>query len=222
MDKKGKYAIIGIVAAAMCMSCCCCSSLFFIGKNSEPKDSTETSESSIVETTKNTEVSTIEATTSIVTTTTIPVTSTAATIVETTEATTIVSENEDTTEETIASDTTLSPDSIIALINLALVNTPDNIQTDVSYEEEGNIYYIKVNTSGTAALATMAKSGTKVEEWNSVIDSMTDLCNTIYDTIKEFDPNVNVSVMVMNDLNPDNALLGIVNGVVLFDYGKAE
>lgn len=216
MDKKGKYAIIGGIAVAMCMSCCCCSSLIFIGKNSEPKESTKTSESSTVETTENTEASAIEETTSIVTT--IATTTTSTTTYEATtaltEATTFV-----TTE---AEETNVSPETVIALIKMALADTPDNVKTEVSYSEESNMYTIKVQTEGTAALATMATNGVKVDDWNSVVESMKSLCQSIYDLVKELDPSANVTVMVLNDANPDNVLIGVLNGIVMFDYGKGE
>lgn len=216
MDKKGKYAIIGGIAVAMCMSCCCCSSLIFIGKNSEPEESTKTSESSTVETTENTEASAIEETTSIVTT--IATTTTSTTTYEATtaltEATTFV-----TTE---AEETNVSPETVITLIKMALADTPDNVKTEVSYSEENNMYTIKVQTEGTAALATMATNGVKVDDWNSVVESMKNLCQSIYDLVKELDPSANVTVMVLNDANTDNALIGVLNGIVMFDYGKGE
>lgn len=217
MDKKGKYAIIGGIAAAMCMSCCCCSSLFFIGKNSEPKESTETSESNIIETTDNTEASAIEETTSIATTTT----ATTTTTTTTSEATTALTETT-TVVTTEAEETNVSPETVITLIKMALAGTPDNVKTEVSYSEESNMYTLKVQTEGTAALATMATNGVKVDDWNSVVESMKNLCQSIYDLVKELDPSANVTVMVLNDANPDNVLIGVLNGVVMFDYGKGE
>lgn len=144
---------------------------------------------------------------------------TQAPTVETAEPTT-----EPTTEvttEPIIEEETLSgaqaAELVMAMIELSIADTFDYYK--VEGDETG--ITLSVATNGLAKDMVDAKSSgydEDYEPWKIAKENMVDLCDTIYDSAVEFGMNDPViSLMVLNDQNYDNILIGIMNGVVIYD-----
>ena len=95
-----------------------------------------------------------------------------------------------------------------------------------------NFDYCKIDGDGTGITVSVANDGfceavyiaknagfdENFAEWVGVKDSMVELCNTIVDSAAHFGlDNIVVTVNTLNDLNHDNILLMVMNGVVVYD-----
>lgn len=210
MDKK-KIAIIliAVIAGFISFSCCCCSALFLIGSNTEP-----TSESSS-ETISETTTSTITLTTTSTTETTKATETEPETTAEITTTTieTIAATTPETTEKEDISD------SIISILNLTIkTGFPDS---DITYQKDTNTYVISISYDGSALLATLAQNDEDSRaEWDKVVDSLEELCKSAKDAVAAFDNDAHISLMLLNDLNKENTLLGIYDGYTIFNCVK--
>lgn len=140
---------------------------------------------------------------------TIPIVTTAATV-NTPES------SETTAEPTEASDATVDPATIVSLIETTLKGNFENC--DVSYKD--GIITINLWQDGLAAGAMLAQAGNDecLDSWNEVVENQKDLCLSIVDFVETFGiTDIPVSINVLNDLNKENVLLSILNGVVIYN-----
>jgi len=201
------------------------------GSKAEPetvdvdKAVTETVET-IAETTTSAETATVETTAETTTEIIIETTTAAETTTEattTTETTTTTAETTTTTTTTTyeadtdsASSNSVS-DTVIALISPVLDKSfPE--ENKIEYDSDLNVYNISVWHDGIAAELTL--SGTDHTSWDNLVSQYEELCNSLWNVVKAIDPDANVTLSILNDLNKDNVLLMIYNGVTF--YNAAE
>lgn len=102
-------------------------------------------------------------------------------------------------------------------------------------ENFGENYTLEINdtsttvniwSDGVAAGAALAASGdpTTMSAWNTMLDSFSEMSKSIsaIPVALEFDDNYYCCINLLNDLNKDNVLASIVNGVVIYDVVSAS
>lgn len=78
------------------------------------------------------------------------------------------------------------------------------------------------NIASAAGLAVLGNQES-IEAWDTMRDSVTNLCTSIKETLDAAGlENKTVMVNVLNDQNTDNVLLSIINGVVFYDAVEDE
>lgn len=108
-------------------------------------------------------------------------------------------------------------DTVIALISPVLDKSfPE--ENKIEYDSDLNVYNISVWHDGIAAELTL--SGTDHTSWDNLVSQYEELCNSLWDVAKAIDSDANVTLSILNDLNKDNVLLMIYNGVTF--YNAAE
>lgn len=112
----------------------------------------------------------------------------------------ISSEEEITTE--------FSTDIVIGTINLVLGQ--QDFGYEVNYNEEIDTYIANIWYDGlTAGMVTNPSQCTEVQE------AAVNLCKSLHDSIQEIDPGAHFSIFILNDINKENVLITILDGVVV-------
>ena len=88
----------------------------------------------------------------------------------------------------------------------------------VIYDDVSDTYVISIVQNGLTASMLAVQNGTiERSEWDSMLDAMCESCNNVYKQVQEMDKGANVSYFLLNDVNTDNVLVTILNGVVIAD-----
>lgn len=127
-------------------------------------------------------------------------------------------------EETVSSDSTsveadsgdLSLDLLAATLSLTLQENFPN--SDVTYDNSS--ITMNVWDDNIAAGALLAQQGNEElqQSWNEMRGNLRQMCESTKDTISDAGyPDVTVTLNLLNDMNQDNILLTIVDGVVTYD-----
>lgn len=81
-----------------------------------------------------------------------------------------------------------------------------------------NVYYSMPGVALDAVLKTAANGGETPEEWVTMRGQMEYACKQWYDALSSYDLNDwNVAFYLLNDINTDNALLAVLNGITIMD-----
>ena len=124
--------------------------------------------------------------------------------------------------EKAESTSSLSMDSIVAIVEDILSDTYDDVQ--VTLEETTLV--LDVTFPGLASAVqdiVTVRSSKLLNKWDEVIVSQTKICSTVMNVLYESGyKDVDVLVNVLNDLNPKNCLLSIFNESVIYDVVNNE
>ena len=86
--------------------------------------------------------------------------------------------------------------------------------TDVTGDYSNKIIFVNVGMDDVAQAMMVAKNtGMYMEEYYTMEDSVASMCKTMHETF-----GYHVQVNIVNDINPDNALLSILDGSVIYSY----
>ena len=86
--------------------------------------------------------------------------------------------------------------------------------TDVTGDYSNKIIFVNVGMDDVAQAMVVAKNtGMYMDEYYTMEDSVASMCKTMYETF-----GYHVQVNIVNDTNPDNALLSILDGSVIYSY----
>ena len=86
--------------------------------------------------------------------------------------------------------------------------------TDVTGDYSNKIIFVNVGMDDVAQAMMVAKNtGMYMDEYYSMEDSVASMCKTMHETF-----GYHVQVNIVNDINPDNALLSILDGSVIYSY----
>ena len=86
--------------------------------------------------------------------------------------------------------------------------------TDVKGDYSNKIIFVNVGMDDVAQAMLVAKNtGMYMDEYYSMEDSVASMCKTMHETF-----GYHVQVNIVNDINPDNALLSILDGSVIYSY----
>lgn len=131
--------------------------------------------------------------------------------IETTEATT-----EPVTEQETLSGAEAA-DLVIAMMELSVAGKFDYHK--IEGDETGITLSIAMDgLAQDMVIAGYSGKDENYEPWVDVKENMVGLCNTIHDSAVQFGmDNPIIMVNVLNDQNHENILLGIMNGIVIYD-----
>ena len=86
--------------------------------------------------------------------------------------------------------------------------------TDVTGDYSNKIIFVNVGMDNVAQAMVVAKdTGMYMDEYYNMEDSVASMCKTMHETF-----GYHVQVNIVNDINPDNALLSILDGSVIYSY----
>ena len=86
--------------------------------------------------------------------------------------------------------------------------------TDVTGDYSNKIIFVNVGMDDVAQAMVVAKNtGMYMDEYYNMEDSVASMCKTMHETF-----GYHVQVNIVNDINPDNALLSILDGSVIYSY----
>ena len=86
--------------------------------------------------------------------------------------------------------------------------------TDVTGDYSNKIIFVNVGMDNVAQAMLVAKNtGMYMDEYYNMEDSVASMCKTMHETF-----GYHVQVNIVNDINPDNALLSILDGSVIYSY----
>ena len=95
-----------------------------------------------------------------------------------------------------------------------ILNDSDFQYTDVTADYSNKIIFVNVGRDGVTKAMLVAKStGMYMDEYYSMEDSLASMCKTMHDSC-----GYHVQVNLINDVNPDNTLLSILDGSVMYSY----
>lgn len=161
--------------------------------------------------------STVETTTTP-TETTVTTTETTITTKETTATTKATTKETKEEAETVKETSKYTSDTICKSIEIVLGQTFDNVK--VTYLEDEKLYICTVSKDGLATAATSVINGlVDVSKWNEYVESVRTTCELLTDelnAIQTFD-EPHVSIIVSNDINPENYLLLFTDGELIED-----
>ncbi len=102
----------------------------------------------------------------------------------------------------------------------------ENFGENYTLEVDDTSTTVNIWGDGIAAGAALAASGdsTTLSTWNAMLDSLSEMSKNIsaIPTTLELDDNYYCCINVLNDLNKDNVLVSIVNGIVIYDVVAAS
>ena len=86
--------------------------------------------------------------------------------------------------------------------------------TDVTGDYSNKIIFVNVGMDNVAQAMLVAKNtGMYMDEYYTMEDSVASMCKTMHETF-----GYHVQVNIVNDINPDNALLSVLDGSVIYCY----
>lgn len=91
---------------------------------------------------------------------------------------------------------------------------------DVQYEEDSNLYVIYVAIDGVTKDALAAKLSGDTSDWDTMRANIEDTSQKLHEQAQEYRLNSSISIIIMNDLNKENALLSVLDGVTVYDFMK--
>ena len=135
----------------------------------------------------------------------------------------IEEKTEEETQETEESELNLTQEEKDELIRTMLDASFRNAfkEQDVEYEIDmdliENCVTIKEKVNGLAIQLMQAKNGDEasIEGWIRLTEALAESSESLHKTVAEIDEKKSVSIMVLNDINPDNVLLSALNGVIV-------
>ena len=96
----------------------------------------------------------------------------------------------------------------------------DSFGENYSIEIDDNFITISVWQDGIAQGALLASTGDSscIDAWNTMVDGMVSMADGINDSLQYVDADdLHVYINVLNDENPENTLLSIMDGTVIYD-----
>lgn len=92
------------------------------------------------------------------------------------------------------------------------------MQPEYSYDDESKIMYIFLTAPEGTAYSIAVTPDEVREVWQTVVTNMSDVSLSSYEAFAaDGYSDVSCCIMLLNDTNPENVLLGVLNGVTLYD-----
>ena len=86
--------------------------------------------------------------------------------------------------------------------------------TDVTGDYSNKIIFVNVGMDGvTQDMLVSKNTGMYMDEYYSMEDSVASMCKTMHETF-----GYHVQVNIVNDVNPDNVLLSVLDGSVIYSF----
>lgn len=124
--------------------------------------------------------------------------------------------NEETTAYPSGSNDAI--DSFIKYTSSTIENTFGN-RYSFSRDDEQNVVILNLWSDGLANQFMLASNGdsASIESCSSIKDSAQSICKSYYEALQLYSKGTHFELVVLNDINKDNILLGIMDGVCFYD-----
>lgn len=137
-----------------------------------------------------------------------------ATPVPTTEPTPDASSDSSSSDSD--SESSVSLDLLAAAMNLTLQDSFEN--SDFSYDDTSITMTVWQDNIAAGALLAQQGNAELQESWNEMRDNLINMCQSARDMLDEAGyTDVTVTLNLLNDMNQDNTLLSVMDGVVIYD-----
>lgn len=87
----------------------------------------------------------------------------------------------------------------------------------VDYEEDAQNYIVSIWQDG---LAENIDGAAATDAWSTMIDTLTSAVDQMISPIRQIDPDANVTLNILSDVNQEDVLLTIYNGEVTFNAAE--
>lgn len=87
----------------------------------------------------------------------------------------------------------------------------------VEYEEDAQNYIVSIWQDG---LAENIDGAAATDAWSTMIDTLTSAVDQMISPIRQIDPDANVTLNILSDVNQEDVLLTIYNGEVTFNAAE--
>ena len=95
-----------------------------------------------------------------------------------------------------------------------ILNDSDFQYTDVTSDYSNKIIFVNVGMDGVAQDMVLVKAtGKNMDAYYYMEDSLASMCKTMHDSC-----GYHVQVNLINDANPDNVMLSVLDGSVMYSY----
>ena len=95
-----------------------------------------------------------------------------------------------------------------------ILNDSDFQYTDVTADYSNKIIFVNVGMDGVAQDMVLVKAtGKNIDAYYYMEDSLASMCKTMHDSC-----GYHVQVNLINDVNPDNVMLSVLDGSVIYSY----
>ena len=95
-----------------------------------------------------------------------------------------------------------------------ILNDSDFQYTDVTADYSNKIIFVNVGMDGVAQDMVLVKAtGMHMDEYYYMEDSLANMCKTMHDSC-----GYHVQVNLINDANPNNVMLSVLDGSVIYSY----
>ena len=95
-----------------------------------------------------------------------------------------------------------------------ILNDSDFQYTDVTADYSDKIIFVNVGMDGVAQDMVLVKAtGKNMDAYYYMEDSLASMCKTMHDSC-----GYHVQVNLINDVNPDNVMLSVLDGSVIYSY----
>ena len=121
---------------------------------------------------------------------------------------------------TSSSDTTDANPKIMELLQSTYYVTGVISDVKISYDNSNgtDMYSVYITAEGLSLGLQEVRNGYQPKSnWTTIVDNSKNLADDTYQQIKKFDSTANLTVSIVNDLNPDNALIIVIDGVLFYD-----
>ncbi len=115
-------------------------------------------------------------------------------------------------------DIELDRDTIKKVLETSMAQGFDEDSFSVDYNEELDSYVISMWQENFTAMIALSKDDPSVKEnWDTMVETLTSTSEQMLESVRTMDPDANITINILNDINKDNILLMIYNGAVVYN-----
>lgn len=115
-------------------------------------------------------------------------------------------------------DIELDRDTIKKVLETSMAQGFDEDSFSVDYNEELDSYVISMWQENFTAMIALSKDDPSVKEnWDTMVETLTSTSEQMLESVRTMDPDANITINILNDINKDNTLLMIYNGAVVYN-----
>lgn len=110
----------------------------------------------------------------------------------------------------------VTTESVASLVELAVKDNFDDVDVSV----DGDVITVNIKQNGIAAAYTLVAAGDADSKasWDELVQNQVSMCNQLKESAHDLGrDDIVFIVQVLNDLNPDNVLVSVVDGTVYYN-----
>lgn len=117
------------------------------------------------------------------------------------------------------SETVYTPEIIRMVLEMTVKeNLTENVRVD--YSSAASNYRISVWKKGISAGAVIRTEKQGISGWKNMVRTFENYCRDLKKSVNTMDADAHITLMVLNDLNPEHTLLTVTDGAAVYDFLK--